>query len=75
MAKRLVPLDPETKRLRALTPGELADEAFVSKSRIDAIKTEAIRRKIKTAEGLAGRIALSPPSTQDRSDRVGRYAG
>ena len=70
MGKRLVPLDPETKRLRALTPGELADEAFVSKAHIDAIKSEAIRRGLKTAEGQAGRIALSPPSTQDRSDRA-----
>ena len=70
MSKRLVPLDPETKRLRGLTSGELADEAFVSKAHIDAIKTEAIRRGLKTAEGQAGRIALSPPSTQDRSDRA-----
>ena len=70
MGKRLVPLDSETKRLRALTPGELADEAFVLKSRIDAIKADAIRRGLKTAEGQAGRIALSPPSTQDRSDRA-----
>jgi hypothetical protein len=41
----------------------------VLKSRIEAIKTEAIRRGLKTAEGQAGRITLSPPGTQDRSDR------
>ena len=64
------PLDPEVKRLRKLAPGELADEAFVLKARIDAIKDEAIRRGLKTAEGQAGRITLSPPGTQERSDRA-----
>jgi len=64
------PLDPETKRLRKLAPGELADEAFILKARIEAIKSEAIRRGLKTAEGQAGRITLSPPGTQERSDRA-----
>jgi hypothetical protein len=39
------PLDPETKRLRRLSPGALADEALALKERIDAIKDEAIRRR------------------------------
>ena len=63
-------LDPEVKRLRKLTPGDLADEAFVLRARIDAIKEEAIRRGLRTAEGAAGRIALSPPGNQDRTDRA-----
>lgn len=64
------PLDVETKRLRALSAGELADEALALKTRLEAIKTEAIRRGIKTAEGEAGRLTLSPPGTQDRIDRA-----
>ena len=64
-----VPLDPETKRLRRLSPGALADEALALKKRIDAIKDEAIRRGLKTAEGEAGRITLSPPGSQDRTER------
>jgi hypothetical protein len=69
-AKAARGLDPEVKRLRRLGPAELADEAFVLKSRIEAIKAEAIRRGLKTAEGQAGRITLSPPGTQERSDRA-----
>jgi hypothetical protein len=63
------PLDPETKRLRRLAPGALADEALALKKRIDAIKDEAIRRRLKTAEGEAGRITLSPPGSQDLTER------
>ena len=62
-------LDPETKRLRRLWPGALADEALTLKKRIDAIKDEVIRRRLKTAEGEAGRITLSPPGSQDRTER------
>jgi hypothetical protein len=63
------PLDPETKRLRRLSPGALADEALALKKRIDAIKDEAICRRLKTAEGEAGRITLSPPGSQNRTER------
>ena len=63
------PLHLETKRLRQLSPGALADEALALKKRIDAIKDEAIRRRLKTAEGEAGRITLSPPGSQDRTER------
>ena len=54
---------------RLLSPGALADEALALKKRIDAIKDEAIRRRLKTAEGEAGRITLSPPGSQDRTER------
>jgi hypothetical protein len=62
-------LDPEEKRLRGLAPGALADEALALKDRLEALKGEAIRRGLKTAEGAEGRISLSPPGTQDRTDR------
>ena len=65
-----MPLDPETKRLRKLSPGALADEALELKTRIEAIKNEAIRRRLKAAEGEAGRITLSPPGSQDRTERA-----
>jgi hypothetical protein len=63
------PLDPEVKKLRALAPGELADECGIAKARIDAIKEEAIRRGLTRAKGQAFKISLSPPSTQNRTDR------
>jgi len=63
-------LDPEAKRLRKLAPGALADEAFALKTRIEAIKDEAIRRGLRTAEGEAGKITLTPPGSQDRTDRA-----
>ena len=65
------PLDAETKRLRKASPGALADEALALKTRIEAIKDEAIRRGLKTAEGETGRITLSPPGSQDRTEREG----
>ena len=63
-------LDPETKRLRRLSLGALTDEALTLMKRIDAIKDEAIRRRLKTAEGETGRITLSPPGSQDRTERA-----
>lgn len=63
-------LDPEAKRLRNLDAAQLADEAFIAKSRIEAIKLEAVRRNLRVAQGEAGRIALSPPGQQERSDRA-----
>ena len=63
-------LDPEIKRLHRLSPSELAEEAFELKTRIERIKDEAIRRGLKTAMGETGRIALSPPSSQDRTERA-----
>ena len=69
-AKMTERLDPATKYLRKLSPGALADEAFAFHARIEAIKKEAVRRGLKTAEGDAGRIALSPPGQQNRTDRA-----
>jgi hypothetical protein len=63
-------LDPEAKRLRKLAPGALADEAFALRTRIEAIKDEAIRRGLRTAEGEAGRMTLTPPGSQDRTERA-----
>ena len=63
-------LDPEAKRLRRLSPGALADEAFALKTRLDAVKDEAIRRGLDRAEGQLGRISLSPPGTQNRTQRA-----
>jgi hypothetical protein len=62
-------IEAATKRLRKLLPSDLADEASTLKARLDAITDEAIRRGLQTAEGQAGRIALSPPGIQNRSDR------
>ena len=62
-------LSPEDKWLRKATDGVLADEAFALKTRIEAIKNEAIRRGLRTAEGQAGKITLSPPGSQDRTER------
>src|SRR5271156_433766 len=47
-------LDPEAKRLRNVSPGELAD---------------AIRRELHRAEGEAYRIVLTPPGTSQRTDK------
>jgi ribosomal protein L29 len=68
-------LDPETKRLRKLSPGELADEVGGIKAEIadleaqlDAHKAEAVRRELREAEGKLFRVTLSPPSSQLRVD-------
>ena len=46
-----MPLDPEIKRLRKLSPAALADEAGALKAKTEAIKDEAIRRGLHKAEG------------------------
>jgi hypothetical protein len=40
-------LDPEAKRLRKLTDGDLADEVGGFETRIAALKSEAIRRNLQ----------------------------
>ena len=50
-------LDPETKRLRKLSDGELADEVGTLEARHDVLKAEAIRRELK------------PPAQHDRGAR------
>lgn len=67
-------LDPETKRLRALTDGDLADEAFDLNTAIGRIKAEAIRRAEEKDsrlrfEGQFGRVTLSVPGMSNRFDR------
>jgi hypothetical protein len=68
MAKR-PSLDPETVRLRQLAPGALADEIGGLEARIDALKTEAIRRDLRRAQGVDFRIVLSPPGISQRTDK------
>ena len=69
------PLDAATKRLRGLSPGQLADEVGAAKAAIadaneviEALKGEAVRRGITEANGTLFRITLSPPSEQQRID-------
>jgi len=69
------PLDPETKRLRKLSPGELADEVGSLRAQIadlqlylDYRKTEAIRRGLDVADGQMFHITLTPPTKQLRID-------
>ena len=65
-----MPLDPEMKRLRKLSPAELADEAGAAKAKTEAIKDEVIRRGLRRAEGVWWKLALSPPSVSNRTDRA-----
>jgi hypothetical protein len=69
------PLDPETKRLRRLSPGELADEVGGLKAQIADLelallhrKVEAIRRGIEAADGQLFHLTLTPPTQQLRID-------
>jgi hypothetical protein len=63
-------LDPETKRLRALLPSDLADEAGAAKARLESVKEEAIRRGLHRAQGECWKISLSPPSESNRTDKA-----
>jgi hypothetical protein len=65
-----MPLDPEAKRLRKLSPGLLADEAGALKARTEAIKDEAIRRGLRKADGELWKLSLSPPGESNRTDRA-----
>jgi hypothetical protein len=62
-------LDPETKRLRKLTDGALADEVGTLKASIAALEEEAIRRGLRRAEGEDFKITLTPPGTSQRTDK------
>ena len=64
-----MPLDPEIKRLRTLSPAALADEAGALKAKTEAIKDEAIRRGLKKAEGQFWKLALSAPGQTNRTDK------
>ena len=61
------------RRLRALTPAQLADEVGELKAQIadhremeEAVKAELIRRKLLAADGALFHVSLTPPATQDR---------
>jgi hypothetical protein len=69
MAKRPA-LDPETARLRKLAAGALADEIGGLEAQLAARKAEAIRRELSRAQGENYRIVLSPPGTQQRTDKA-----
>jgi hypothetical protein len=62
-------LDQETKRLRSLSPGQLADDAGAAKLRTEAIKEEMIRRGLRRAESAAWKLALTPPGGSNRTDK------
>jgi hypothetical protein len=69
------PLAPETKRLRGLSAGELADAVGAVKAKIsdleaelDTLKAEAVRRDLREAEGKLFRVTLSPPGSHLRID-------
>jgi hypothetical protein len=55
--------------LRKFSPGELADQAGGLKVKLEAIKQEMIGREVTRAEGNRFRLALTPPSRQNRFDR------
>ena|SRR5579863_5775312 len=70
------PLDDAARRLRSLTPGQLADAVGAAKAAIaDAndviagLKEEAIRRGLTEANGAMFRITLSPPGEATRLDK------
>jgi hypothetical protein len=65
-----MPLNPEIKRLRKLSPAALADESGAAKATTEAIKDEMIRRDLRRADGAFWKIALSPPSVSNRTDRA-----
>ena len=63
-------LDPELKRLRKLSPGELADKVGAVKAQIsdfeaklDGYKAEGVRRGLLEADGKLFRLAFTPPTT------------
>jgi hypothetical protein len=62
-------LDAEAKRLRNISPGDLADAIGALEARVEVLKAEAIRREIHRAEGENYRIVLTPPGTQQRTDK------
>ena len=64
-----VRLSVEEKLLRQMPPSMIADEALDLKDRLESLKGELVRRGLTRAEGAAGRVTLSPPGEQDRTDR------
>jgi hypothetical protein len=69
------PLDAETRRLRAMTPAQLADEVGTRKATIatvdeqlEALKLECQRRGITEASGALFDITLTPPGERKSLD-------
>ena len=69
------PLDPEVKRLRQISSGDLADEVGAVKAqisdleaRLDAYKAEGVRRDLREADGKLFRVTLTPPGISRRLD-------
>jgi hypothetical protein len=69
------PLDPETKRLRALSTAELADQVGETKAQLadleallDRYKAEGVRRELTLAEGRLFRVTWSEPGTRQLVD-------
>ena len=74
-ANPAVTMTPDEKRLRKLSPGELADEVGAVKAqisdleaRLDGYKAEGVRRGLSEADGMLFRLAFSPPTAQLRID-------
>ena len=64
-----MPIEPEARRVRKLSPRALADEAGTAKETIEAIKNEAIRRGFRKVEGERWKLSLSPPGEANRTDK------
>jgi hypothetical protein len=71
------PLDPEIKRLRRLSAGDIADEVGTVKAqiadleaRLDCYKAEGIRRELAEAEGKLFRLTFTQPGTRQLIDGV-----
>src|SRR5580700_2626390 len=74
-----MPLDPEIKRLRKLSPAALADEAGALKAKTEAIKDEAIRRGLSanTSPLSRARVPAREAAGNQRpwpADKVERWA-
>jgi hypothetical protein len=75
------PLDAETKRLRSMTPGQIADEVGALKAslatvdeQIETLKLEFQRRKLLEASGALFDITMSPPGERAMLDRAALVA-
>lgn len=70
-------LDPEIKRLRRLSAGDLADEVGAVKAKLadleatlDGYKTEVVRRDLREVDGKLFRLTLSEPGSRVMVDSV-----
>jgi hypothetical protein len=71
------PLDVDERRLRGLSPAQLADEVGMLKAEIAAadeklarIRDEAVRRKLASFDSELFHCTLSPPGEQRRLDKT-----